>query len=70
MFMPLKVMETGTITWKNNEGATLAPGDLIASLELDNPENLASTTIVEGDVEVDGWNYRRYECQKTTSYAS
>lgn len=54
MFMPLKVSETGTITWKNNEGATLGPGDLIGSLNLDNPENVAATTVFEGDLQVDG----------------
>jgi Biotin carboxylase len=55
MFMPLKVTEAGTITWKNNEGATLSPGDLIATLELDSPENIAMTTVFEGDLDVEGW---------------
>jgi acetyl-CoA carboxylase/biotin carboxylase 1 len=55
MFMPLKVTEAGTITWKNNEGATLSPGDLIATLDLDSPENIATTTVFEGDLDVDGW---------------
>ena len=56
MFMPLKVSEAGTISWKNNEGAALAPGNLIASLELDNPDNVAKVTIFEGDLAIDGWN--------------
>ncbi len=55
MFMPLKVTEAGTISWKNNEGAALAPGDLIAELELDCPENVATTTVFEGDLLVEGW---------------
>ncbi len=54
MFMPLKVSEQGTITWEANEGAALGPGDLIASLELDNPENVKSTTMFEGELEIDG----------------
>ena len=58
MFMPLKVAETGTLTWKNNEGATLGPGDLVASLELDNPENVAATIIFEGALQVDGLENR------------
>jgi len=53
MFMPLKAPEAGIITWQNNEGAALAPGDLIAGLELDNPENVASTIAYKGNVEVD-----------------
>lgn len=56
MFMPLKVTEAGIISWKNNEGAALSPGDLIASLELDCPDNVASTTVFEGDLDVEGWN--------------
>jgi acetyl-CoA carboxylase/biotin carboxylase 1 len=56
MFMPLKVTESGILTWKNNEGAALAPGDLIASFELDNPENIATTELFEGDLQLEGWN--------------
>jgi len=56
MFMPLKVSEAGCITWKSNEGAALAQGDLIASLSLDTPDNVAATTIFKGDLNVDGWN--------------
>jgi len=56
MFMPLKVTEAGVLSWKNNEGAALAPGDLIATLELDNPENVATATIFEGDLCIEGWN--------------
>jgi len=55
MFMPLKVEEAGTITWANNEGAALAPGDLLATLELDNPENVSTATVFEGDLDVAGW---------------
>lgn len=55
MFMPLKVEEAGTISWCNNEGAALSTGDLLATLELDNPDNVADITIFEGDLKVDGW---------------
>jgi len=54
MFMPLKVEETGILTWCNNEGATLAPGDLLATLELDNPENVSAAVVFEGCLRVDG----------------
>lgn len=50
MFMPLKVDEAGVITWNINEGAALAPGDLLASLELDNPDNVSSVTVFEGQL--------------------
>jgi uncharacterized protein len=40
MFMPLKVEEAGIVAWKSNEGAALAPGDILATLELENPENV------------------------------
>ena len=55
MFMPLKVEEAGVVEWKANEGAALSPGDLLATLELDNPENVASTTVFAGEMKVEGW---------------
>jgi len=55
MFMPLKVEESGVIAWANNEGASLTAGDLLATLELENPENVASVTIFKGDLKVNGW---------------
>jgi acetyl-CoA carboxylase/biotin carboxylase 1 len=55
MFMPLKVEESGKITWCANEGASIAPGDLLATLELDNPDNVAQVTQFGGDLHVSGW---------------
>jgi len=55
MFMPLKVTEAGIISWQNNEGAPLSPGDLIGSLELDCPDNVATTILFHGDLHVDGF---------------
>eukprot|EP00536_Pseudo-nitzschia_multiseries_P005377 jgi/Psemu1/318630/estExt_fgenesh1_pm.C_1000011 len=55
MFMPLKVEEAGVVEWKANEGAALSPGDLLATLELDNPENVATTTVFHGNFNVAGW---------------
>lgn len=55
MFMPLKVEEAGMITWCANEGAPMSPGDLLATLELDNPDNVAQVTLFEGNLSVDGW---------------
>ena len=58
MFMPLKVEESGIITWANNEGAALSPGDLLATLELENPDNVSTATVFEGDMNVAGWGSR------------
>ena len=55
MFMPLKVEEAGVVSWIVNEGAALAPGDILASLELDNPENVSPATTFSGDLHVFGW---------------
>ena len=55
MFMPLKVEEAGVVHWESNEGAALAAGDLLATLELDNPENVASVSVFDGFLQVDGW---------------
>lgn len=55
MFMPLKVEEAGILTWSMNEGAALAAGDLLASLELENPENVTPVSVFNGDLAVSGW---------------
>eukprot|EP00816_Leptocylindrus_hargravesii_P008467 CAMPEP_0196815990 /NCGR_PEP_ID=MMETSP1362-20130617/52962_1 /TAXON_ID=163516 /ORGANISM="Leptocylindrus danicus, Strain CCMP1856" /LENGTH=2323 /DNA_ID=CAMNT_0042193161 /DNA_START=128 /DNA_END=7099 /DNA_ORIENTATION=+ len=55
MFMPLKVGENGIINWNNNEGAALSAGDLIASLELDNPDAVKTATVFSGDLDIAGW---------------
>jgi acetyl-CoA carboxylase/biotin carboxylase 1 len=55
MFMPLKVEEAGIVEWKANEGAALAPGDLLASLELENPENVAMVSVFDGNLQIKGW---------------
>lgn len=52
MFMPLKVEESGTILWRANEGAAISPGDLLATLDLDNPENVSMVTVFDGDLQV------------------
>jgi acetyl-CoA carboxylase / biotin carboxylase 1 len=55
MFMPLKVEESGILSWCANEGAALAPGNLLATLELDNPENVALVSVFDGALKVIGW---------------
>ena len=55
MFMPLKVEESGTVNWCSNEGAALAAGDLLAKLQLDNPENVALVSVFNGVLQVNGW---------------
>ena len=55
MFMPLKVDEAGIISWCTNEGAALSPGSLMATMELENPENVAAVTVFEGGLDVNGW---------------
>jgi acetyl-CoA carboxylase / biotin carboxylase 1 len=55
MFMPLKVEESGLVQWNVNEGASIAAGDLLASLRLDNPENVAAVSVFEGPLSVAGW---------------
>lgn len=55
MFMPLKVEESGTLSWCMNEGAALVPGHLLANLELDNPDNVSTVTVFQGDLKVEGW---------------
>jgi acetyl-CoA carboxylase/biotin carboxylase 1 len=55
MFMPLKVEEAGTISWNVNEGASLGAGVLLAKLELDNPDNVATPSFFSEPLAVNGW---------------
>jgi acetyl-CoA carboxylase/biotin carboxylase 1 len=55
MYMPLKVEESGVLSWRVNEGASLAAGDLLATLELENPENVSHVSVFEGNLAVAGW---------------
>ena len=55
MFMPLKVEESGVVRWNMNEGASLSPGDLLATLELDNPENVTLVSEFAGNLDVEAW---------------
>jgi acetyl-CoA carboxylase/biotin carboxylase 1 len=55
MFMPLRVEESGVLLWCVNEGASIAAGDLLATLELDNPENVSMVSVFEGNLQVPGW---------------
>jgi acetyl-CoA carboxylase / biotin carboxylase 1 len=55
MFMPLKVEESGVLRWDVNEGASLSAGDILGTLELDNPDNVAQVSVFEGDLAIDGW---------------
>ena len=48
MFMPLRVEESGVLNWCVNEGASIGAGDLLASIELDNPDNVAKVTLFSG----------------------
>jgi acetyl-CoA carboxylase / biotin carboxylase 1 len=50
MFMPLKVEESGILKWNVNEGAAISAGDLLASIELDNPDNVAKVSIFSGNL--------------------
>jgi acetyl-CoA carboxylase / biotin carboxylase 1 len=51
MFMPLKVEESGILSWCANEGAAISAGDLLATLELENPENVSSVSVYSGELE-------------------
>jgi acetyl-CoA carboxylase/biotin carboxylase 1 len=54
MFMPLRVEESGILKWCMNEGASIGAGDLLASIELDNPDNVAKVTLFNGTLTIPG----------------
>ncbi len=48
MLMPLKVKEPGTVKWVLSEGAALKPGDLLATLTLDDPSSFTQSEPFSG----------------------
>ena len=52
MFMPLRVEESGILSWCVNEGAAISAGDVLASIELDNPDNVAKVTLFSGTLSI------------------
>ena len=48
MYMPLKAAESGVISYLMNEGASLSPGDLIATVSLDNPDSVTQSEEFQG----------------------
>eukprot|EP01035_Chromulina_nebulosa_P020054 gene20054-26034_t len=45
MYMPLKALEPGTVHFQMSEGATLSPGDIIATVVLDDPDKVVQAEI-------------------------
>ncbi|CAN0108553.1 unnamed protein product, partial [Discosporangium mesarthrocarpum] len=45
MYMPLCVQESGIVRWHLSEGATLKPGDRLATLELDDPSAVVQAEV-------------------------
>ncbi|GMH57545.1 hypothetical protein TrST_g3967 [Triparma strigata] len=52
MFLPLTVPESGTIAWKSNEGAALAPGAVLAKMTLDNPNAVKQVEKFAGAIDL------------------
>ena len=53
MYMPLKIAEAGTVHFQMSEGATLSPGDIIATVTLDEPEEVVKAEIFDGSLVMD-----------------
>lgn len=50
MFMPVLTGEAGTVHWMLTEGAAMAGGDLMATMELDHPDLVKTATKFEGNL--------------------
>ena len=48
MYMPLKAQEAGTVHFQMSEGATLNPGDVIATVSLDDPDKVIKADAFRG----------------------
>jgi acetyl-CoA carboxylase/biotin carboxylase 1 len=53
MYMPLKVPESGVVHFMMSDGATLSPGDLVATMTLDNPETVVKSEDYVGVLTLD-----------------
>ncbi|KAJ8605817.1 hypothetical protein CTAYLR_000576 [Chrysophaeum taylorii] len=53
MYLPLKVQQPGVLRWSLAEGVALESGDVIATVDLDNPDLVQPATLYEGDFEVE-----------------
>ncbi len=45
MYMPLRAVENGIVRFKMSEGASLSPGDLIAVMDLDDPDRVVKAEV-------------------------
>ena len=50
MYMCLRVEEDGLVTFQKSEGATLRPGDLIATMTLDRPDSVVKAEVQSSSV--------------------
>eukprot|EP00598_Pedospumella_elongata_P008031 CAMPEP_0184968478 /NCGR_PEP_ID=MMETSP1098-20130426/1535_1 /TAXON_ID=89044 /ORGANISM="Spumella elongata, Strain CCAP 955/1" /LENGTH=2317 /DNA_ID=CAMNT_0027490097 /DNA_START=80 /DNA_END=7033 /DNA_ORIENTATION=- len=50
MYMPLKALEAGRVNFQMSQGATLSPGDVIALVDLDNPESVVTAEEFKGSI--------------------
>lgn len=50
MYMPLKALEAGIVTFQMSEGAALSPGDVIATCQLDNPDSVVTAEEFQGSL--------------------
>ena len=50
MYMPLRALEAGVISFQMSEGATLSPGDVIATMRLDNPDSVVTAELFTGSL--------------------
>ncbi|KAJ1432269.1 carboxyl transferase domain-containing protein [Ochromonadaceae sp. CCMP2298] len=51
MFMPLKALEAGTVSFQMSEGAALSAGDVIALVQLDNPDSVVTAEEFRGPLQ-------------------
>jgi acetyl-CoA carboxylase/biotin carboxylase 1 len=52
MYMPLKTDEAGTVHFQISEGAALSPGDVIATMALDDPDRVVKAETFTGSLDI------------------
>jgi hypothetical protein len=55
MYMPLLATESGHVTFSKPAGSTLASGDVIGKLALDDPSRVKSAALYEGELPALGY---------------
>jgi acetyl-CoA carboxylase/biotin carboxylase 1 len=66
MLMPLLAQESGTLTWEKSEGSTMLPGDVLATMALDDASGIKTAELFNGELPQEKWRVGKEEMNADT----